>query len=263
VSPQPQTAVGTPVPRVDGRLKVTGKAQYAVDHDIDAAVHAVVVDSSIGRGRVTGIDTRAAEGLPGVLKVISHRNAPTLPYLPNTLPVTPPGERLRIFQDDRVRFHGQPIAVVVATTLETAQHGASLVEVTYDAEQPSTDLAHAPAGEPQTYARGDTEKALSSAAVRMDMTHRLARNNHNAMEPHATIARWDGDKPHRLGQIPVGVRHTDGTRHGVRYGAGVGARDLAIRRRRVRQRTASLATCHHRGTRRPRNRTPRQARPDS
>ncbi|MGP3962448.1 xanthine dehydrogenase family protein molybdopterin-binding subunit [Nonomuraea sp. 3N208] len=198
MSPQPQEAVGAPLSRVDGRLKVTGKALYAVDHtvdhDIDAAVHAVVVDSSIGRGRMTGIDTRAALAQPGVLKVISHLNAPTLPYQRNPLPLNPPGERLHVFQDDKVLFHGQPVAVVVAATLEAAQHAAGLVKVTYDAQQPSTDMTDAPAGEPQTYARGDADKALDSAAVHMEMTYRAARNHHNAMEPHATIARWDGDK---------------------------------------------------------------------
>ncbi|MEV4893688.1 xanthine dehydrogenase family protein molybdopterin-binding subunit [Nonomuraea sp. NPDC055795] len=190
----PQEAVGAPLSRVDGRLKVTGKALYAADHDIDAAVHAAVVDSAIGRGRITGIDTGAALAQPGVLKVISHHNAPTLPYQPNPLSLNPPGERLRVFQDDKVLFHGQPVAVVVATTLEAAQHAAGLVKVTYDARRPSTDMTGAPAGEPHTYARGDADTALDGAAVHLKMTYRTARNHHNPMEPHATIARWDDDK---------------------------------------------------------------------
>lgn len=194
MSPQPQEAVGAPLSRVDGRLKVTGKALFALDHSVDAAVHAAVVDSSIGRGRITGIDTRAALAQPGVLKVISHLNAPALPYQRNPLSLNPPGERLRVFQDDEVHFHGQPVAVVVATTMEAARHAAALVKVTYDARQPSTDLADAPAGEPQTYSRGDAHTALERAAVHMEMTYRAARNHHNAMEPHATIARWDGGR---------------------------------------------------------------------
>ena len=84
VSPQPQAAVGAPLSRVDGRLKVTGKALYAAEHDVDGAVHAVIVDASIGRGRITAIDTGAAEAHPGVLKVIHHRNAPKLPYRDNS-----------------------------------------------------------------------------------------------------------------------------------------------------------------------------------
>ncbi|MFJ8021513.1 xanthine dehydrogenase family protein molybdopterin-binding subunit [Streptomyces sp. NPDC096311] len=192
MSPQPQAAVGAPLSRVDGRLKVTGRAKYAAEHDVDGVVHAVVVDSSIGRGRVTGIDTRAALAQAGVLKVISHLNAPKLAYRENRSSNNPSGERLHVFQDDKVLFHGQPVAVVVATTLEAAQHAASLVQVHYDAEQPSTDLTKASAHDPVTYARGDTDKALQSAAVRLEMTYRAARNHHNPMEPHATIARWDG-----------------------------------------------------------------------
>lgn len=142
MSLQPKAAVGAPLSRVDGRLKVTGGADYAADHDIEGVVHAVIVDASIGRGRITGIDTGAAEAQPGVLKVISHRNAPTLAYRDNPGSNNPPGgRRLRVFQDDQVLFHGQPVAVAVATTLEAAQHAASLVEVTYDAQTPSTDLS--------------------------------------------------------------------------------------------------------------------------
>ncbi|WND22657.1 xanthine dehydrogenase family protein molybdopterin-binding subunit [Streptomyces violaceus] len=194
MSPQPQAAVGAPLSRVDGRLKVTGKAHYAAEFDVDGVVHAVIVDASIGRGRITSIDTGDAEAHPGVLTVIHHRNAPKLPYRDNSGSNNPPGRRLRVFQDDRVLFHGQPVAVVVATTLEAAQHGASLVEVGYDAEQPSTDLHEATPDKPTNYARGDAEAALRDAAVRLDLTYRTARNHHNPMEPHATIARWDGEK---------------------------------------------------------------------
>ncbi|WP_405989952.1 xanthine dehydrogenase family protein molybdopterin-binding subunit [Streptomyces sp. NBC_00986] len=194
MSPQPQAAVGAPLSRVDGRLKVTGKALYSAEHDVDGAVHAVIVDASIGRGRITSIDTGAAEAHPGVLRVISHRNAPNLPYRDNPGSNNPPGRRLRVFQDDRVVFHGQPVAVVIASTLEAAQHGASLVEVRYEAETPSTDLHEADPGAPTEYARGDAEAGLSNAAVRLDLAYELARNHHNPMEPHATIARWDGDK---------------------------------------------------------------------
>ncbi|HET6356592.1 xanthine dehydrogenase family protein molybdopterin-binding subunit [Streptomyces sp.] len=194
MSPQPRAAVGAPLSRVDGRLKVTGKAVYTAEHDVDGAVHAVIVDASIGLGRITAIDTGAAEAHPGVLRVISHRNAPKLPYRDNPGSNNPPGRRLRVFQDDRVLFHGQPVAVVIASTLEAAQHGASLVEVRYEAETPSTDLHGAESGAPTDYARRDAEAGLSNAAVRLDLTYELARNHHNPMEPHATIARWDGDK---------------------------------------------------------------------
>ncbi|WNM31958.1 xanthine dehydrogenase family protein molybdopterin-binding subunit [Streptomyces sp. Li-HN-5-11] len=195
MSPQPQAAVGAPLSRVEGRLKVTGQAKYAVEHDLPGVVHAVVVDSGVAHGRITRLDTRAAEAQPGVLKVISHRNAPKLPYRDNPMGINFPGRKLHVFQDDRILFFGQPVAVVVATTLEAAQHAASLVEVAYDAVKPSTDLAAGGQGtEIQTYARGDADSALDSAPVRLERTYRLARNHHNPMEPHATTARWDGDK---------------------------------------------------------------------
>jgi xanthine dehydrogenase YagR molybdenum-binding subunit len=179
---------------VDGRLKVTGKATYAAEHDVDGAVHAVIVDASIGRGRITSIDTGAAEAQRGVLHVIHHGNAPKLPYKENKASNNPPGARLRVFQDDKVRFYGQPVAVVVATTLEVAQHAASLVKVEYDAEQPTTELGKGKPDKPTTYARGDVDAGLREAGVRLDLTYRLARNHHNAMEPHATVAHWEGNK---------------------------------------------------------------------
>ncbi|MEV0225137.1 xanthine dehydrogenase family protein molybdopterin-binding subunit [Streptomyces sp. NPDC050704] len=194
MSPQPQAAVGAPLSRVDGRLKVTGRATYAAEHDIKGVVHAVIVDSTIGRGRITGIDTRAALAQRGVIKVISHLNAPRLAYRGNPENDWPDSEQLRIFQDDKVLFRGQPVAVVVATTLEAAEHAAHLVKVRYDAEKTSTDMATAPAGEPVNYARGDADTAYESAAVQVDATYQQARAHHNAMEPHATIARWDGDQ---------------------------------------------------------------------
>jgi CO/xanthine dehydrogenase Mo-binding subunit len=129
VTGQPSNAVGAPTLRVEGRLKVTGAARYSADHPIEGAVHAVVVDGTVGRGRITGIDVSAATAQPGVLAVISHVNAPRLPYRDNTGSNNPPGQRLRVFQDDQIRYFGQPVAVVVASTLQSAQHPASLVEV--------------------------------------------------------------------------------------------------------------------------------------
>ncbi|MDX3637658.1 xanthine dehydrogenase family protein molybdopterin-binding subunit [Streptomyces europaeiscabiei] len=189
---QPQAAVGAGLPRVDARLRVTGGAKYAADNNPDGVVHAVIVESSIGRGRITGIDTRAAEAEPGVLKVISHLNAPKLPPVEGRFP---PGKPLRAFQDDRVQFFGQPVAVAVATTLEIAQHAASLVKVSYAAETSSTDLSVADAaGETQTYARGDADRALDSAPVRLESAYRTARNHHNPMEPAGIVAHWAGDR---------------------------------------------------------------------
>jgi xanthine dehydrogenase YagR molybdenum-binding subunit len=191
MSTQPQASVGIPQSRVEGRLKVTGQATYAADSPVEGVVHAVVVDSSAGLGRITGIDTSPAEAVPGVLRVLTHLNAPTLPYLPNPGSLNPPGQRLRAFQDATIAFHGQPVAAVVATTLEVAQHAARLVRVTYEAAQPVTDLVGAPTNPPANYARGDADTALNASAVRLDLTYHLGRTHHNAMELHAVVARWD------------------------------------------------------------------------
>ncbi|MFJ9590107.1 xanthine dehydrogenase family protein molybdopterin-binding subunit [Streptomyces acidicola] len=194
MSPQPQAAVGAPLSRVDGRLKVTGKALFAADHDPAGTLHAVIVDSTIALGRITSVDTRAALAHPGVLRVISHRSPAELRYRDNEASGNASGTPFRAFEDNRILYHGQPIAVVVATTLEAAQHGASLVKVSYQAKKPSTDLSVAKAGEPEKYSRGNAEAGLLAAAVRMDLAYRMARNHHNPMEPHATVARWDGNK---------------------------------------------------------------------
>ena len=90
---QPGGAVGAPTSRVDGRLKVTGAARFAADHPVEGAVHAVVVDGTIGRGRITRIDAEAAAAEPGVLAVISHENARRLPYR-DSAGSNPPGQRL-------------------------------------------------------------------------------------------------------------------------------------------------------------------------
>ena len=194
MSEQPQVVVGAARSRVDGRLKVTGHAEYAADHAVLGVAHAVVVDATVGRGRITGIDARAALALPGVLTVITHQNAPRLPYQRNPGGFAPPGRALRPFESDEVKFFGQPVAVAVATTLEAAQHAAGLVEVRYAAEQPVTDLEDTPGDEAVAYARGDADRALADAPVTLDVTYRAARNHHNPMELNATTARWDGDR---------------------------------------------------------------------
>ncbi|MFE3189482.1 xanthine dehydrogenase family protein molybdopterin-binding subunit [Nocardia sp. NPDC059240] len=172
---------------------MTGKATYAAEHAVEGVVHAVVVDSPVGRGRITGIDATQALAQPGVLAVISHLNAPKLPYLgPGSL-VNPEGRRLRVFQDDAILFHGQPVAVVVAETLETARHAAYLVKVMGEAQKPSTELSTGRPNPPTVYDRGHADRALRDAPVRLDAVYRTARNHHNPMEPHATIAQWDGN----------------------------------------------------------------------
>jgi xanthine dehydrogenase YagR molybdenum-binding subunit len=196
--------IGTAKTRVDGRAKVTGAAHYAADFNQPGQLHAVIVNASVGLGRVTDLDAAAVERMPGVVAVISHRNAPRLAYRPHKGFIDPAiGERLHVLQDDRVRFFGQPVALVVAQTLDQAERAAAALRVAYAAEphvvDPTDARAQAVAPDPGGHAmtekaRGDAVTALVQAAVRVEASYDIARQNHNPMEPHATVAAWEGDR---------------------------------------------------------------------
>jgi xanthine dehydrogenase YagR molybdenum-binding subunit len=197
-------SIGRPVPRVDGRAKVTGAAHYAADFNHRDQLYAVVVSATVGLGRITAIDSGNVSGMPGVVAVISHLNAPRLAYGPHKGSIDPQvGERLHVLQDDRVRFYGQPVAIVVAETLDGAERAAAALRVKYAAEEPVTDLADSRARSVTPDARGrveanksrgDASAALAQAAVKIDVTFDIARQNHNPMEPHATSAAWNGNR---------------------------------------------------------------------
>ncbi|RBQ15458.1 xanthine dehydrogenase family protein molybdopterin-binding subunit [Spongiactinospora rosea] len=194
-------AVGRAVSRVEALAKVTGTARYAADTEVAGVTHAVLVKSTIARGRITGIDTAKATGAPGVLGVFTHQNMPrlTVPgpeatFLKGFLPV----------QDDVVRYSGQPVAIVVAGTLEQARYAATLVKAAYDAETPQVspaanmDLAYLPEPHPlfgpPVYTRGDVAAGLESADVKVAAEYATPLQHHNAMEPTAMVAAWDGDR---------------------------------------------------------------------
>jgi xanthine dehydrogenase YagR molybdenum-binding subunit len=197
--------VGQPLNRVDGAQKVTGTARFAAEWAPDRLAHAALVCSQIASGRTTHIDTRAAKAAPGVIAVITHANAPHLqpPDMFNfeTGKGAAPSD-LPIFQDDRVHWNGQPIAVVVAETLEQAEHAAALVTATYaaapsrlslEALKPTAVVPSDILGEPPEVTIGDPESALAAAAARVDHVYRTSWYNHNAIEPHASMADWPDD----------------------------------------------------------------------
>ena len=195
------SCIGQPLSRVDGRLKVTGAATYAAEFDLPGLAHGAIVRSTIAKGSIGAIDSSAAERAPGVLAVLTHANAPRLAYRARKGFVDPgSGERLRMLQDDRVVHAGQPVALVLAATLEEAVHAASLVRVSYDPEAAITDSSRAkpvpPAGEDEESEtrRGNAENALANAEIGVDETYVIPRENHNPIEMHATIAAWDGDR---------------------------------------------------------------------
>ena len=199
--------IGQPVSRVDGRQKVTGAATYAAEFDQPGQAYGLIVRSTVANGRIASMDSTAAQRASGVLAVLTHRNAPRLAYRPHKgLPDPATGERLHVLQDDRVNHQGQPIALVIAETLEQANHAATLVRVTYADEAGITDISRVVPIEPtqqktdqgetrppQTR-RGDPERALTTAEVKVEHTYVIPRENHNPIEMHATIAAWDGDR---------------------------------------------------------------------
>jgi xanthine dehydrogenase YagR molybdenum-binding subunit len=195
---EPAGFVGCPVSRVDGAAKVTGAARYAAELDLPGLAHAALVASTVPKGRIAAIDSAAAETAEGVLAVITHLNAPRLPYRPFESEMNPAGRALRVFQGPEVVFNGQPIGVVVAETLEQARHAASLIGVTYETAAAATVFdrrrGHPPsddAGESAGTQRGAAVRALARAPVKVDGTYVHAREHHNPIEPHATIAAWD------------------------------------------------------------------------
>ncbi len=188
--------VGQPLDRVDGRLKVTGGAVYAYEvARAPATACGFVVEASIGKGRIKGIDTRLAEQAAGVLLVLTHRTAPEQGT----------GQHQQVhpvLNSDEVSYYGEPVAFVVAETFEQARAAAYLVRVTYERSPGRFSLqdglkdARTPTGgnEPADTAVGDFANAFASAPVQLDVTYTTPLQSHAMMEPHATLAYWDGDK---------------------------------------------------------------------
>ncbi len=192
---QKPVELGQPVNRTDGPLKVTGRAPYAYEHNVPNVAYGVLVTSTIAKGRITSMDTRAAERSPGVLLVMTHNNAPKLP----SVQVQSGGRIVHLLQGNEVAYANQPIALVVAETLETAKEGARLIQVRYQQEQHGveiegrTDQAKKPKGGhdgPDSH-RGDVAAGLAQADARIGQTYSTPFEVHNPMEPHATIAVWD------------------------------------------------------------------------
>jgi xanthine dehydrogenase YagR molybdenum-binding subunit len=193
--------------RVDGPLKVTGKAKYAVEFEVPKCAYAWPVVSNIATGKITAIDTKAAQAIPGVLKIFTHENAPQ-PKEASAKESRNSGHGIRIEQrnplsDDQVHYAGQIVALAVAQTLEDAQYAASLVRVTYAPQQPllTMEAAETKAKQPSTnreenvqIKKGDVAGALAdSSLVKIEQTYITPTQTHNPIEMHGTIAQWEGD----------------------------------------------------------------------
>ncbi|MFF8799362.1 MULTISPECIES: molybdopterin cofactor-binding domain-containing protein [unclassified Methylobacterium] len=184
--------VGRPIDRIDGRLKVTGRAPYAYEtRDLKNPAYGFLVEAGIARGRIRSLDVSAAKRAPGVLLVMTHENVPEQ------------GEKKEQvypqLQGTEIRFHGQPIAFVVAQSFEQARAAAALVRAEYDGEKPEASLKAArpnavepkPAQTPPDSKLGDFDGAFAGAPVKLDVEYATPVQIHAQMEPHATIASWE------------------------------------------------------------------------
>ena len=192
--------IGQPVTRRDGILKVTGGAQYAADNHPPDMLHAVLAVSSIARGRVASLEVAVAKAHPGVVEVMTAANKPALAEDPDAK-INPFMFRLDLLQNNRVRYVNQPIAVVIGETLEAATEGAALLSPRYEAEPACVGLDDAESfvppsvgiGSPAELQQGDVEPALAAALRHIEATYETPAQYHNAMEPHAIVAAWNGN----------------------------------------------------------------------
>ncbi|MGW5740574.1 xanthine dehydrogenase family protein molybdopterin-binding subunit [Amycolatopsis sp. NPDC003861] len=199
--------VGRPIDRVDGTAKTTGAARFSAEYPLPDLAHAALVHSTISRGRITAIGTEAAAAVPGVVAVLTHLNAPPLKPAPKVSPLDlstlASGTSVDYLNTDEVHWDGQPVAVVVADTLDAAREAAGLVTVTYETRPSTVDFAaEEKNAKPQksnlimsgAAKKGDAEAALAAAPVSLDLRFTTPTHHHNAIEPHATTAAWDGDR---------------------------------------------------------------------
>ena len=221
-----QGVVGQPLSRVDGWAKVTGHAKYSAEYNqLPGLVHAVLKTSDVAKGRVTSIDTSAAQRQPGVLAILTHQNLPKLAKTPNkpddkkTFASAP----MSFFpmESDQVYYAGQPVAIVVADTLEHAQYAAALLKVTISPEAPVSSYmaSNAALYQPQgmlgfvsnNSRRGDAQAAFTGAPVQLTATYTHATTHHNPMEPGATTAHWEAADRLTVYDTTQGVSETQKT----------------------------------------------------
>jgi len=197
--------IGAPVSRLDGPLKVQGKAHFAAEFPMDRMAYAALAYSTISKGRIATLDTGEAEAASGVVLVMTHRNAPRLKPTPLFMSAAKAagGDDLTVMQDDLIHWNGQPIAIVLAETQEQADHAKSLIRTTYEPEPGMTNFAAAKAagvktgnfqGEPLKLEMGDAEAALAAAPHKVDVTYSTPRHNHNPIELHAATLAWKGEE---------------------------------------------------------------------
>ena len=198
--------IGASISRIDGPLKVSGRAAFAAEFPMPGLAYAALKYSTIARGRIAEIDTAAAEAAPGVALVMTYQNAPRLKPMPPfmTAPKAAGGDDVPIMQDDQIHWNGQPVALVLAETQEQADHAQSLIRVTYEAASDGVTFLEAAKakgsepgmfqGEPLKLEIKDAEAMLAAAPHKIDVRYTTPRHNHNPIELHAATLVWTGDE---------------------------------------------------------------------
>jgi xanthine dehydrogenase YagR molybdenum-binding subunit len=210
--------IGASVSRIDGPLKVSGRATFAAEFPMEGLTYAALKYSTIARGRIARIESAAAEAAPGVVLVMTYKNAPRLKPMPPFMsqPKAAGGDDVPILQDDQIHWNGQPVALVLAETQEQADHAQSLIDVDYETgDDGVTSLAAAKVngsetgvfqGEPLKLEIKDAEAMLAAAPHSIDVRYTTPRHNHNPIELHAATLAWDGDAL-RVHDTVQGVAH--------------------------------------------------------
>ncbi len=187
--------------RVDGVSKVTGKATFSAEHKLDNLVYGVFVCSTIAKGTIKNMLLADAKRAAGVLDIIYYANCPVVPgYNAYSKDPNKKGYEwrgLKVFSTDQVFSNGQPIAMVIADTMERAVYAASLVKAEYIKAESDTDFDVARTDEEKLkkaneYKRGEVN-AYKNGEVIIEAEYEVPSETHNPMELHATIAAWDGD----------------------------------------------------------------------
>ena len=217
-----ERVMGKPIDRLDAVEKVTGHARFSAEYPLDNLAYAALVYSGIAKGTIKSIDIGQAERARGVIAVLTHENAPKM--------VNPPlfsmeggseaaGSKANVLNTDTIYWNGQPVAMVVADTLERAEHACSLIRIEYQQESAHVSFmdekVHATVPkdvmrqDPEVR-RGDAEAAFTKAPYQTDQIYVTPRYNHNAIEMHATTAVWHGDHltVYATSQFVQGVRHS-------------------------------------------------------
>lgn len=196
---QSAPVLGAGLPRVDGPRKLSGSALYAADHRLPNMAYAYGVFSTVARGRIRSIDTRAAEQMPGVIAVVHHRNFPDLHRAPNSFASGTLIDEPRLpFEDDQVYYAGQFVALVIAEDFSQARSAAAHVKPVYEPASPITSLSQGMAekepdpDQTSAHQRGDADAAWEAAGHRLEQTYTTPIETHNPMEMHASTAAWDG-----------------------------------------------------------------------